>query len=114
MNGISVRVYSLSKNRNDYCFNSKGQRCKHFQVKEFACKDGSDIVLVSPLLIDVLEEIRESFGKPVNINSGYRTPAYNKKVGGARLLLLGSRLDDSLHYFLPAILVDTELITETC
>lgn len=54
----------------------------NFKVKEFACKDGSDVVFVSPELVDVLQKIRNHFGKPVNINSGYRTPTYNKKVGG--------------------------------
>ena len=54
----------------------------NFQVKEFACKDGSDAVLVAPRLVMVLQSIRDHFGKAVNINSGYRTPQYNTKVGG--------------------------------
>lgn len=54
----------------------------HFRVKEFACRDGSDPVLVAPELVMVLESIRTHFGKPVRITSGYRTPAHNKKVGG--------------------------------
>lgn len=84
MNGIMTRAYSLSKNRNDYCFNSKGERCKHFKVKEFACSDGSDVVFVSPALIDVLEEIRKQCGNvAINITSGYRTVPFNKKCGGA-------------------------------
>lgn len=55
----------------------------NFKVKEFACKDGSDVTFIAPDLIDVLQKIRNHFGKAVHINSGYRTPAYNKKVGGA-------------------------------
>ena len=31
----------------------------------------------------VLETIRAHFGAPVTINSAYRTPEYNAKVGGA-------------------------------
>lgn len=31
----------------------------------------------------VLEEVREHFGKPVRISSGYRSPALNKAIGGA-------------------------------
>ena len=54
----------------------------HFKVKEFACKDGSDAVLVAPRLVMVLETIRTHFGTAVTINSGYRTPQYNAKVGG--------------------------------
>jgi len=31
----------------------------------------------------VLDPIRESYGSPIYINSGYRSPELNKKVGGA-------------------------------
>ena len=31
-----------------------------------------------------LEKIRAHFGKPVRITSGYRSPAYNAKVGGVK------------------------------
>ena len=55
----------------------------HFKVKEFACKDGSDAVLVAPRLVMVLETIRTHFGTAVTINSAYRTPQYNAKVDGA-------------------------------
>lgn len=54
----------------------------HFKVKEFACGDGSDAVLVAPRLVMVLQSIRSHFGAAVTINSGYRTPQYNTKVGG--------------------------------
>lgn len=58
------------------------QLSTHFNSKEFACKDGSRIIFISDELLEVLEEIREHFNKPITINSGYRTIAYNKKVGG--------------------------------
>ena len=54
----------------------------NFKVSEFACKDGSDAVLVAPRLVMVLQSIRSHFGAAVTINSGYRTPDYNAKVGG--------------------------------
>lgn len=54
----------------------------NFQVKEFACMDGSDAVLVAPRLVMVLQSIRDHFGASVSITSGYRTPQYNEKVGG--------------------------------
>lgn len=54
-----------------------------FKVSEFACNDGSDVILIHPDLPSVLQNIRNQFGKPIIINSGYRTPEYNKKVGGA-------------------------------
>jgi zinc D-Ala-D-Ala carboxypeptidase len=33
---------------------------------------------------NVLEYIRVRFGKPVNVNSGYRGPKLNKAIGGAK------------------------------
>lgn len=56
---------------------------KNFKVKEFACKDGSDKILLCDETVAILQAVRDYFGKPVTINSAYRTPAYNKKVGGA-------------------------------
>lgn len=58
------------------------QLSAHFKVREFACGDGSDAVLVAPRLVMVLETIRAHFDAPVVIHSGYRTPQYNEKVGG--------------------------------
>ena len=34
-------------------------------------------------LIEILYDIRKHFGKPIQINSGTRTPEHNKMVGGA-------------------------------
>lgn len=57
---------------------------EHFTGKEFKCKDGTEEYLYCPNLIMVLEKIREHFDAPVIINSGYRTPDWNAKVGGAK------------------------------
>ena len=59
------------------------QISKNFKVREFACKDGSDIVLIDPLLVWILQNVRDHFGKSVNINSAYRTPSHNTKIGGS-------------------------------
>ena len=69
---------------NAYSKKNDGEKklSSNFRVREFACKDGSDAVLVAPRLVMVLQSIRDHFGKAVNINSGYRTPQYNTKVGG--------------------------------
>ena len=71
-----VKVYSLA---------AEGGRqvTPHFKVREFACNDGSDPVFISQALADILENIRVHFGKPVHINSGYRTVSYNKTVDGS-------------------------------
>lgn len=57
---------------------------EHFKVKEFACKDGSNLVLIDEKLADLLEDIRKHFEKPVHINSAFRTESWNDAVGGSR------------------------------
>lgn len=57
---------------------------QHFKVKEFACRDGSDLILISTETVELLDKIREFYGAPVHINSGYRTPSYNRRIGGAK------------------------------
>ena len=53
---------------------STRQLSPNFKVREFACK-GSDVVLLDEELVVLLQCIREHFGKPVHITSGYRTAA---------------------------------------
>lgn len=67
------------------------QLSKSFKVGEFACNDSSNVVLVDPLLVWVLQNVRDHFGKPVHITSGYRTVSYNAKVGGSS--------SDSMHTY---------------
>lgn len=55
----------------------------HFKAREFQCKDKSNELLVATELIEVLEKIRDHFNAPVIINSGYRTPSWNREVNGS-------------------------------
>ena len=71
-----VKYYSKKKEGN-------AQLSANFKVKEFACKDGSDVIFISPELVEILQKVRNHFKSAVTINSGYRTPTYNKKIGGA-------------------------------
>lgn len=73
---VTVKAYSLSKDGNK-------KLSDNFRVKEFACEDGSDVIFVAPALVTILQKVRTHFGKAVTINSAYRTPTHNKKVGGA-------------------------------
>ena len=69
-----------------YILNTDGnvQIAKHFKVKEFACKDGSQIVFIDRYLVSILDILRNQIGKPIIITSGYRTPEWNKSgVGNA-------------------------------
>lgn len=67
---------------------SSAQLTPNFNLIEFACKDGTPVP--PPLMGNVIElaeqlqVIRDYIGEPVYINSAYRTPAHNKKVGGAK------------------------------
>ena len=74
---MSVEINAYSKEKD-----GSKKLSSNFTVKEFACKDGSDAVLVAPRLVMVLQTIRDHFGSAVTISSGYRTPQYNTKVGG--------------------------------
>ena len=56
---------------------------RSFRVREFACRDGSDPLFVDSALVQLLQSIRDHFGAPVVITSGYRTAAHNRAVGGA-------------------------------
>lgn len=72
---------------NEYSLSNQGahQVSEHFKIREFAQKDGRcDKILIDSELVEVLEDVRTHFNKPVIITSGYRTPEYNAKVGGAK------------------------------
>jgi uncharacterized protein YcbK (DUF882 family) len=67
-----------------YCINRDTKiRSPYFTAAEMASKDGAKELLLSEELLEVLVMIRDNFKKPVIVNSGYRTPAWNTKVGGA-------------------------------
>lgn len=60
------------------------QLTEHFNELEFVCNDDSGLVAVNPKLLSMLEKLRAALGGfPVNILSGYRTPAHNDAIGGA-------------------------------
>jgi hypothetical protein len=73
---VEVNVYSRAKEGEKYV-------AKNFQVKEFACSDGSDPVFIAQTLPMVCQYIRVRVGKSIKINSAYRTTEKNKAVGGA-------------------------------
>jgi zinc D-Ala-D-Ala carboxypeptidase len=57
-------------------------RWRNFKPSEIACR-GSGELLVNTRALDALQELRDRLGKPLIIASAYRSPAHNKKVGGA-------------------------------
>ena len=71
-----LKCYSLAKN-------GVTKLSKDFRVREFRCKNGADPIFIDTALVELLQKIRDHFGAPITINSAYRTPEYNKKVGGS-------------------------------
>jgi len=64
------------------------QLTKNFHLDEFQSKDGAEmpaqVVLNIQKLANQLQILREHLNRPIRITSGYRSPAHNKAVGGAR------------------------------
>ena len=74
---MAIKTVRISKFGKDY------QISEHFKLREFASKDGADLVKYSTELLALLETLRSYGGFTIAINSGYRTAAYNRAVGGA-------------------------------
>ena len=74
---MAIKQYSL---KND----GAKQLSPAFRVREFRCLDGTDTILIDEGLVVLLQCIREHFGKPVHITSGYRTAEHNAAVGGSK------------------------------
>lgn len=63
------------------------QLTKNFELAEFNCRDGRK---VPPQYMDNVKKVaenlqvlRDHIGEAIHINSCYRPPDYNKKIGGA-------------------------------
>ncbi len=74
---MAIKQYSLAKD-------GAKQLSPAFKVREFRCRDGSDAIMIDQTLVVLLQAIREHFGKPVHITSGYRTTEHNAAVGGSK------------------------------
>lgn len=68
---------------------------KYFTIAELCKSDTADrkgidnrckkehVANLTALVDNVLDPLREAYGKPITINSGFRSPALNKAVGGS-------------------------------
>jgi hypothetical protein len=87
------------------------QLSKHLSRAEFERSDAAtnygisnsmnsgQLAKAMALAENCFEPIREHLGKPIRVNSGYRSPAVNKRIGGALTSQhsLGEAIDLDLH-----------------
>ena len=60
---------------------------KNFKIKEFRCRCGCEMPEevksnIELLVGNVLDPLRERYGKPIYVTSGYRCADHNEAVGG--------------------------------
>ena len=60
---------------------------KNFRIQEFVCRCGCGMPPearqnIEALVANVLDPLREAYGKPIYVNSGYRCEKHNAAVGG--------------------------------
>jgi uncharacterized protein YcbK (DUF882 family) len=61
---------------------------RYFDPSEFDCHDGTrvpeELLPRLYLLMSTLGTIREAWGGPIRVVSGYRSPVWNERIGGAK------------------------------
>lgn len=72
-------------------------RWGNFSPTEIACR-GTGKLQVNEDALDKLQALRTALGKPMIVNSGYRSPEHNRRVGGApqSMHLAGRAFDVSM------------------
>lgn len=80
---IEMGVCEFSKKTDGEEYFSINGKKTNFQIKEFACKDGTNLIKIDDELVEKLQIIRTYYNKPVIINSAYRTDEHNREVGGS-------------------------------
>ena len=81
---------------------------KNFSLKEFNSKDGSkmpsEVYLNIVKLVGQLQFLRDYTGRAITVNSAYRSPEHNSKIGGSLSSqhLLGKAADITIEGLKPA------------
>lgn len=84
----------------------------NFNKSEFDCKSGADmpqeVFNNIQKLANQLQIIRNKVGVPIKINSGYRSPEHNTKIGGSKTSqhLLGKAADIVIDGYTPDEVAD--------
>lgn len=58
------------------------QISKNFKSEEIICKCGCGKDDINKTLVDILQRVREAYGKPIKITSGVRCKSYNETIKG--------------------------------
>ena len=98
---MAINAYSYAKDGTKFL-------SANFRVREFRCKDDTDPIFIDSDLVNVLQKVRDHFGKAVTINSAFRTFSHNKKVGGATYSqhLYGKAADIKVSGVAPSVVAD--------
>lgn len=74
------------KKEGTYAKGSKTKLSANFNSSEFDCHGNGCCTetLIDPKLVEILQKIRNHFGKAITITSGYRCPTHNSKVSRAK------------------------------
>ena len=98
---MALNVYSYTKDGTKFL-------SSNFRVREFRCQDDTDPIFVDSDLVDILQKVRDHFGKAVTITSAFRTASHNKKVGGATYSqhLYGKAADIKVSGVAPSVVAD--------
>ena len=55
---------------------------KNFLAKEYMCRCGCGTWHIEPLLIEMVQELRDAYSEPIHLTSAIRCHTYNRLVGG--------------------------------
>lgn len=71
-------------------------RWPNFSPQEVACR-GTGLLMIVPEAMDKLQALRDRLGKPLIVNSAYRSLEHNTRVGGAKNSLHMKALAFDVH-----------------
>lgn len=110
---VSINKPAPANKVTTFSATDKTQISEHFNVQEFKCKCGKQHnILINLYLVYILEKIMDTMKCSMTIiNSGYRCPDYDKKIGGfVGQHGIGNAVD-AVFYNQKKKVIDTRLIS---